>query len=270
MLHWHAIIVAVGSIAEFRASSGYERWDRWLAWPLVMLGLVFLAVLILPLATPLTANESAALNAANLVIWAAFAIDYAVRLYLALERWVFVRTHVLDLLVVVVPFLRPLRLLRLVAIVVSTTRRAGGLVVQRVTLYVIGVSVIITSTCAVIVYDAEHDVAGSSIKTLGDAFWWAVATVTTVGYGDAVPHTPTGRVTAVVLMATGIALVGTITAAVASWFVNVVRTAENEPIARQASDERQDLHAHLAELTASVDSLRAEIATLHHDRTSGT
>lgn len=256
----------MSALASFRTSGGYDRWDRWLAWPLVVLGLLFVVVLILPLATPLTEAEATALQVANLAIWVVFAIDYLARLYLALNRKRFVRTHLLDLVVVVVPFLRPLRLLRLLAIVVSTTRRAGGLVVQQVTLYVVGVAVIIASTCAVIVYDAEHDVAGTSIVTLGDAFWWAIVTVTTVGYGDEVPSTATGRVVAGVLMATGIALVGTLTAAVAAWFVNIVRSSETASTEERADHERQELLAQLAELTNSVEALRSEVAGL---RTGG-
>jgi voltage-gated potassium channel len=255
-------------LAIFRASDGYARWDRWLAWPLVALGLVFLVVLILPFAAPLTTAESNALDVANWVIWAAFAVDYLARLYLALERRAFVRGHVLDLVVVVVPFLRPLRLLRLVAIVVSTTRRAGGLVVRQVTLYVVALAVIIASVCAVIVYDSEHDVAGSSISSLGDAFWWALATVTTVGYGDEVPQTTTGQIVAGVLMVTGIALVGTLTAAVASWFVNIVRASENAPLEARAEDERAALHEALAALTTTVEGLRTEVAALRLEGTA--
>lgn len=85
----------------------------------IALALAFLVVLILPLAHPLNSAESHALDIANVAIWATFALDYLIRLSLALDRRVFVRTHIVDLLVVVVPFLRPFRLLRLVAIVMA-------------------------------------------------------------------------------------------------------------------------------------------------------
>src|SRR5215203_3797857 len=92
----------VETLKEFRADGGYERWDRWLAWPMVVLGLLFIAVLILPLAHPLTPGARQALNAANLVIWVAFALDYVTRVFLAPDRRHFIRTHILDLIVVVV------------------------------------------------------------------------------------------------------------------------------------------------------------------------
>lgn len=246
-------------LRRFRLNGGYELWNRWAEWPLVGLGLIFLVVLILPLAEPLDDAASRALDIANVAIWGVFVVDYFARLYLALSRRRFVRTHVLDLIVIAVPFLRPFRLLRLFAIVVSTTRRAGGLAVRQVTLYVVAVAVIITSTSAVVVYDAERQGTGS-IKTLGDAFWWAIATVTTVGYGDAVPATQLGRWVAVALMVTGIALIGTITAAVASWFVNIVRNASTADVDDHRTEALTALEDQVASLVAEVRALRSELS----------
>jgi voltage-gated potassium channel len=247
---------------RFRSDAGYERWQTWTDWPLVGLALLFLVVLILPLAEPIPPTAARALDIANLVIWGLFAANYLFLLYLALDRRRYVKTHVLDLLVIAVPFLRPFRLLRLFAIVGATTRRAGGRVVQRVTIFAICAAVVVMATSAVVVYDAERRAPHPSIKTLGDSMWWALSTVTTVGYGDAVPTTVTGRLMAGVLMLTGIALVGVVTAAVAAWFVNVVRTAATESTAPIAAGEA-DLAAELAEIKSLVTDMRAELAELH-------
>jgi len=247
-----------GALRRFRDRDGYEQWLRWSEWPLVVLGLLFVVVLVLPLAQPLTDAETKTLQVANIAIWAVFAADYGLRLYLVRDRRIFVRTHVLDLIAIAVPFLRPLRLIRLLAIVISTSRRAGGLVVRRVTLYVLGVAVIVLSVGAVVIYDAERRVEGSNIHTLGDAFWWATTTVTTVGYGDRYPVTETGRLVALVLMVTGIALVGTITATVAAWFVQLVRTGSDQI----ASDERSVVLAEVRALHGAVASLHEELAAL--------
>lgn len=173
----------MGMIREFRRQEGYARWLSWTEWPLVALGLLFLVVLVLPLASSLTAMQEAALDVANIVIWLLFVVDYVARLYLVQDRRTFFRTHALDLVVIAVPFLRPFRLLRLLAIVISTSRRAGGLAVRRVLLYVVGVTVIVMSVSAVVVFDAEKQVpeADRTIKTLGDALWWAMVPVSTVG-----------------------------------------------------------------------------------------
>jgi voltage-gated potassium channel len=266
------MITAMGVLRRFRAEGGYVTWLRWTEWPLVVLGLLFLAVLILPLAEPLTEAEAFALDVANVVIWLLFVIDYVIRLYLTDDRRLFVRSHVLDLIVILVPFLRPFRLLRLVAIVISTSRRAGGLVVRRVILYVLGIAVILMSAGAVVAYDAEKStpIDERTIKTLGDAFWWALVTVTTVGYGDVYPRSAMGRGVAAVLMMTGIAVVGTLTAAVAAWFVNIVRSASTVDVEEEAASDRDDLRTEVRLLTASVESLREEVRALGEGASAGT
>jgi voltage-gated potassium channel len=258
------MIRGVGSLGEYRSRDGYERWRSWTEWPLVGLGLLFLAVLILPLAQPLTPAEESILEGANLVIWALFVVDYGARLYLVDDRRSFVRTHILDLVVIAVPFLRPFRLLRLLAIVISTSRRAGGLAVRRVTLYVTGVAVILLSVGAVVVYDSEKEVPldERTIKTLGDGLWWALVTVTTVGYGDVYPRSVAGRGLAVLLTITGIALIGTITAAISSYFVNIVRTAQTATITDDDAEDRAELLDRVRALALSVDALREEVRAL--------
>ncbi len=255
-------------LANFRAHDGFERWQRWTEWPLVVLGLAFLAVLILPLATPLTSTESRVLDIANVGIWLAFAVDYFLRLYLTQDRRGFVRGHVLDLIVICVPFLRPFRLIRLLAILISTTRRAGGLAVRRVTLYVIGTAVILASVGAVLVYDAEKAVPESerTIKTIGDAFWWALITVTTIGYGDVFPRSATGRAFASVLMIMGIALIGTLTAALASWFVSLVKSGSSEAGSPEPDPHEQGdysrLLGELRQVNETLADLRSEMNEL--------
>jgi len=63
----------------------------------------------------------------------------------------------------------------------------------------------------------------ASITTFGDSLWWTVTTISTVGYGDRYPVTVEGRIVAAVLMVAGIALLGVVTASIASWFVDTVR-----------------------------------------------
>nr|MBA3233489.1 two pore domain potassium channel family protein [Propionibacteriales bacterium] len=78
---------------------------------------------------------------------------------------------------------------------------------------------LVVFVAAVAMLDAERGAADANIESFGDAAWWAVTTMTTVGYGDRFPVTTEGRLIASALMLAGIALLGVVTAALASWFV---------------------------------------------------
>ena len=97
---------------------------------------------------------------------------------------------------------------RIVAILSGLNlRRAVGLIVATATTLAI--------TAAVLVR-----IVDPAIGTMGDALWWAVATVTTVGYGDVVPESTTGRIVGTALMLTGIGLIPLITSVVVSILVS--------------------------------------------------
>jgi voltage-gated potassium channel len=225
---------------------------------MVGLSVIFLAVLILPLSASLTSWQVATLRAADLTIWGIFVAEYVLRIYLVRERLQWFRTHVFDLLVVAVPFLRPFRLLRVVAILLSSSKRAGALVVRQVLIYVAVLAAMVMAVCAVVVYHEENHARGSNIHSLGSAFWWAFTTVSTVGIGNEYPVTTTGRITAAILVLTGLALVGCITAAVAAAFVNAVR-------GKPGHEQATQTHANQQELSEKIDLLSEALTSLHHE-----
>ena len=147
---------------------------------------------------------------------------------LADQRLEYAARHWYDVVLVVVPMLRPLRLLRLLAFARILGRSASRNLAGRITLYVIGSALAAVGLGALAILDAERDAAGATITTFGDALWWAATTVMTVGYGDRYPVTTEGRFVAVTLMVVGIAVVGSVTAAVAAWFIGQVQRDTRE------------------------------------------
>ena len=155
------------------------------------------------------------------VCWFAFAVDLIYGIWKAENIKDFLKRHPLEIASVLLPFLRPLRLMRVISF--------GSLALQKVAMgiqFAITVKVAISALfisyiSAIQITLSERFIEGSNIKTFSDGLWWAVTTVTTVGYGDRYPTTTEGRFLAVLLMITGISLVGVITASVAAWFVKI-------------------------------------------------
>ncbi len=208
------------SLRELRAGDGFDRWSRRTDGPLLLLSAVFLAVFVVPLYAPDVPRAARVMfTFISVIVWFAFAVDYVARLLLSADRRDFARRHVQDLLILVVPFLRPLRLLRLVGLFGAVTRRAGGRAQARTTGGVVAAVAVLVVVCGGLALDAERDQEGANIVTASDALWWASTTVTTVGYGDRFPTTGEGRLVGVLLMLGGIALLGIVTASIAAWFV---------------------------------------------------
>lgn len=204
-----------------------QLWERRAEVPLLLLAVAFLVAYAWPVLDPrLDADVRSVLEVASWTVWVAFMVDFAARLYLADERRHYALAHWYDVALIVLPMLRPLRLLRLLAFARVLNRSAVGSLVGKVTTYVAGTAVMALGLGAVAVLDAEQDAAGANITTFGDALWWSATTVTTVGYGDHFPVTTTGRFVAVALMVVGIACIGAITAGVAAWLVRQVEADE--------------------------------------------
>ena len=181
---------------------------------------IFLVVITIPLYYPdLPSPLRLFLATVNVLVWGLFLIDYLLRLWFADRRGHFIRVNLIDLLVLAVPFLRPLRVVRAIGLFGAISRRAGGKSQGRTTSEVflaVGALVVLAGG---LVLDAERGHQHANIRTPSDALWWAMSTVTTVGYGDRYPTTGLGRIVGVLLMLVGIALLGVVSGGIATSFI---------------------------------------------------
>ncbi len=115
-------------------------------------------------------------------------------------------------------------------VLANALRRTKALFTHRGLHFVLLAVLAVICACSALVLSFEHQAKGSTIHNFGDALWWAIVTVTTVGYGDKFPVTAGGRAVATILMFVGIGLIGVLTATVASYFVE-----------QGADDDRADL-----------------------------
>jgi voltage-gated potassium channel len=240
---------------NLRSDQRADDWERRTAGPLTALAVVFLVAYAVPILRPdLHRDWRDACEVADLVIWALFVGDYVVRFLLHVRRVRFVRGHLFDLAVLLLPVLRPLRVLRLFTAVLVLTRRTEGWARGRLALYVGATSILLIFVAALAVLDSERVDPDANITSYGEALWWACVTITTVGYGDHFPVTTDGRLVAIGLMMGGIGLIGFVTGSLATWIVDRIAVKD---------DNKQDAtKSDIALVLAEVQSLRAEVAEL--------
>jgi voltage-gated potassium channel len=193
-------------------------------WILTALAIAFLFGYSYPAFVPdVSPSSQSILDGIQWVSWIAFAADLLFGVYKSSDRAQFLKKHPLEILAVVLPFLRPLRLLRFISF--------GTLVFEKVnlgksiaiTFKVIVTALFLTYLAGIEITMAERGKPGATIESVGDGFWWAITTLTTVGYGDIYPTTTEGRFIAVGLMVSGICVLGFISATVAAWFVKMTQ-----------------------------------------------
>jgi voltage-gated potassium channel len=155
------------------------------------------------------------------VSWIAFAADFIFNLVKAPDRVLYLKKHPLEILAVALPFLRPLRLLRLVSFSALVFEKVNLGKSVAISIKVILTALFLTYLAGIEITLAERGNPRATIQNVGDGFWWAITTLTTVGYGDIYPTTTQGRFIAVGLMISGICVLGVISATVAAWFVRI-------------------------------------------------
>jgi voltage-gated potassium channel len=264
--------VAVGGASGRAALTDAERAERLERWERRSRPAI-IASAIIPLIGVSTGDQTSTVGViVEVVSWLVFLVDLVVHMRL---RRHYLKTGVgkFDFAVVVLTspwylfvgggqFVALLRLARLarVAMIGFKAPLIKRLVdrLGRPFLYV----TIILVVSAAIVERAENHKHG--FATFGDSLWWGIVTMTTVGYGDLVPETRVGRITAVFVMLTGVALLGTVAASLASLFraEDVAGASRAEANPDTPATPRAD---DVAQVLEELRSLRAEVAALRDE-----
>lgn len=202
--------------------------------PWMILGFAYLIIYAIQVIAEPVEPYATILEVANWIIYGIFALDLIARAAMVGRDLVtlkgfftFVKLHWLSILAVILPAFRSLRVLRVVIVLRAmepylTTRSHKLGVITGITMP------LLLFTSAVSVLEAERGAEGANITSFGDALWWALASVTTVGYGDRFPVTEEGRYIATFLLVVGIGLFGSLTALLAAWVMRDEASSSRE------------------------------------------
>lgn len=186
------------------------------------------------------------------VLWVLFAADLVFRIGLSPDRARFLRTHVLDVVTVVVPQFRALRVLRAFNSDGILSKKRGAVTGKAVASALMA-TILIVWVGSLMMLSAERGASGAEITSFADAIWWSFETITTVGYGDFVPVTWTGRIIATLVMLVGISVLGVVSAGLAA---TLVKQNAAPPVPTPADEVLKEL----AELKQMVAALQSQLA----------
>jgi voltage-gated potassium channel len=234
------------------------RIEHALRFPMALLGVAWIICGIIVLTTHSTGATSKGFAIALFAIWFLVVLEFLIRYIVVSDRRRYFACRPIEPVMVALPFFQVWKILgveqtsviwgegfsRFVAIL-----RHRGLF--RVLLAATGLLFL----GGWVVLLCERHATGANIHNYPDALWWAVVTVTTVGYGDRFPVTGGGRAVAVILMLVGIGLIGVLTATVASFFVQEHTDANKDQL--QAAHE--DLGIRLADLDTRMARIEAAL-----------
>lgn len=196
----------------------------------------------------------------NWTIWIVFLIEFAVMMWLVPRRRDWLRSHLIDVAVVfLTPPLAPaawqagrvFRLARLLRLLrVFSVRRLLSLEGMKNAGLIAALTVIVGGTAFASIEQAHN----RDVQSSWDGIWWAVTTVTTVGYGDIAPKTDGGRIIALMIMLVGIGFVALLTAFIADRFISEQKATESKEDQILAELRRIDRRLDRLEGLGAVDS----------------
>jgi voltage-gated potassium channel len=245
-----------------------DNIERVTKYPLALLGIAWLVIAIVVLTKDLNGSASTFLVGSLFVLWAIVLVEYAVRLVLTPDRRGYLKRRWVEPATVVVPPLQGWHLVGMekVSLLVSEGELRAETILKHHSLFrvlIAAAGTLFLGAWLVLLF--EEKAKGSNIHSYPDALWWAIVTVTTVGYGDRYPVSAGGRAVAVVLMLVGIGLIGVLTATVASVFVKEHTDANKEAFKKGHDELGQRLSVisdRLADVERRLGATPADMASV--------
>lgn len=204
-----------------------RTWQRRSAGPMIVLSLAYIAAYALPIYLyPVRSPWNRIWDVAEIVIWVAFVADYVTQFSLADNKRRFLTSEWLALVIVVLPFLRPVRAIRGLLFIRQATSEDRRIWRELPwVLALVAALLIVISGAAVL--SAERFAPGATIRTPSDALWWAISSMTSSSSGNLSPVTVEGRVVASVMRLFGLGLFTSMAGLVAAWFISYARPTES-------------------------------------------
>ena len=245
-----------------------DQIEEMTKYPMALLGIAWLIVAIIVLTTDVKGSASISLVGALFVLWVIMLIEYLVRLVISPDSRGYLKRRWAEPATVVLPVLQGWHLIGIEKM--SLLLHEGELRLEAIlkhhSLFRVLIAACVTLlTGAWLVLLFEENAKTSNIHSYPEALWWAIVTVTTVGYGDRYPVSPGGRVVAAVLMLVGIGLIGVLTATVASVFIREHTDANKETFKKGHADLGQQLAVisdRLADVERRLGATPAEVAAI--------
>jgi voltage-gated potassium channel len=243
-------------------NQSYLKAEKFFEVPVMISVLMLIPVLIIEYSQQ--SLDSVALYL-NWGIWLVFLMEYVVLFYFADDKIKFIKSHKIELIIVIFSFpivpeglastgflrfarlprlLNALRFFRLAALLSRFGTTVKAIFNSKGLRFIVYATIAIVLFFGFLFFISEPDV-----QSYSDGLWWALVTITTVGYGDITPLTNLGRIIASSLMVMGIGFIATITAAVSSYFIS------------SFSDKEITIN----ELGEKLDKLEQEIKNLKKD-----
>jgi voltage-gated potassium channel len=245
-----------------------DRIERVTKFPMALLGVAWLVIGIVVLTTDVNNSASTALVGVLFVLWVIMLVEYLVRLVVTPDTPGYLKRRWVEPATVVVPVLQGWHVVgieKMTLLVREGELRMEALLKHhslfRVLIAVVGT--LFVGAWLVLLF--EKNAKGSNIHDYPDALWWAIVTVTTVGYGDRYPITEGGRIVAVILMLVGIGLIGVLTATVASLFIKEHTDANKEEFRKGHADLGQQLSVisdRLADVERRLGATASDVAAV--------